>query len=429
MKKAGNVIMIALALGSLLFFACNDENKETKGKWNPGPIEEYSITPINGGATITYTIPNDEDILYVMAEYERNGKIFTDKSSVYKNSLTIEGFHNVDKVQAKIYKVNRQEQKSEPLAVEFTPLESLISIAKKSLKVQAAFGGVFAKWDNPEATELGIRLMMKDTIGNSDKLITGEMYYSTTKNEKYTFRTYDAVETDFAIAFEDKWGNISDTIRFTTTPLFETMVPKPYADFRSSIPYDNTTNLGPNFPFSNLYDNKVNTSAHGWLTTSGSSGLSITFDLKQVVQLSRIVRHPYHINSLYGQANITDFEAWGIDKIDYDKIDDKSYWLDSLSVRWGAIKGVDATTVLPDKTFKDDWTYLGRNTVPAGLTSTEQNALSASGVESEVPVEAKPVRYVRIFVRGITFITPPPSTNYFSSSEFTFYGDTKVPQN
>ncbi|HBX21690.1 MAG TPA: hypothetical protein DEF88_14715 [Porphyromonadaceae bacterium] len=427
MKKYNLIIMVLVVCS---FFACDDDNKEPKEAWNPGAIGEYAITPINGGATITYTIPNDPNILYIMAEYERNGKIFTEKSSVHKNSLTIEGFHRVDKVKAILYKVNREEQKSEPLTVEFEPLESLIDIAQKSLKLQPAFGGIIAAWDNPKTTEFGVRLMVKDTIGNSDQLLTSEMYYSAFKNEKHSFRGFDAKKTTFAVAFEDKWGNISDTTRFTTTPFFETMVPKPYADFRSTIPYDNTSNLSTTqFSIGFLWDNKVNSSGHGWLSKSGESGLSITIDLKQVAKLSRIVRHPYHVNSLYGQANITDFEAWGIDKIDYDKIADKSYWLDSLSVRWGAIHGVNPTTVLPSKTFKDDWQYLGRNTVPLGLTSTEQNEMSANGVESDVPVDAKPVRYVRIFVRGVTLITPPPSGNYFSSSEFTFYGDNTVPQN
>ncbi len=85
-------------------------------------------------------------------------------------------------------------------------------------------------------------------------------------------------------------------------------------------------------------------------------------------------------------------------------------------------------TEIPSRTFKDDWTYLGRNIVPGGLSNADIYALSASGVESEVPLEAKPVRYVRIFVRSITFISPPPSSNYFSCSELTFYGDTSIPQ-
>ncbi|MDD2247845.1 MAG: DUF4959 domain-containing protein [Proteiniphilum sp.] len=425
MKRYNLIITIVLA--AFCFFACDDVSTgpaEPKGPWNPGPLAECVVTPINGGAIITYTIPKDPDILYIMAEYERNGKIFTDKSSVYNNSLTIEGFHRVNKVKAKLYKVNKHEQRSEPIEVEFEPLESLIDIACNTWEMIPGFGGVIGSWHNPKQTELGVRLMVE----NEDNVMeTKDMYYTALKNDKHAFRPYEAVQTNFGISFEDKWGNISDTIRFTTTPLYEVMIPKPYADFRANIPWDNTTNLS-NRQLSLLWDNTVNTSGHGWLTNPGGSGLSITIDLKRVVKLSRIVRHPYHINSLYGQANITDFEAWGIDEIDYDLLTDKSYWLDSLSVRWGAIKTVDPMTEIPSRTFKDDWTYLGRNIVPGGLSNADIYALSASGVESEVPLEAKPVRYVRIFVRSITFISPPPSSNYFSCSELTFYGDTSLPQ-
>lgn len=425
MKK---YIFILIVLAACSFFACGDDESKRPagGSWNSDPIEEYTVTPINGGATITYTIPNDPDILYIMAEYERNGKIFTEKSSVHKNELTIEGFHRVDKVKASLYKVNRQEQRSAPIEVEFEPLESLIDIAYNSWRMAPGFGGVIGNWENPAETELGIRLMVEDEEKNNE-LRTTDMYFSSMKNERHPFRTYDPVETNFGISFEDKWGNISDTIRFTTTPLFEVMVPKPYADFRANIPWDNTSNYsGRNINL--LWDNTVNTASHGWLTASGNSGLSITIDLKQVVKLSRIVRHPYHLNSLYGQANITDFEAWGIDKIDYDKLADKPYWLDSLSVRWGAIHTVDPLTEIPAKTFKNDWTYLGRNTVPLGLSTADANAMAQNGVESDVPFDAKPVRYVRIFVRAITLNSPPPTSNYFSCSELTFYGDTSIPQ-
>lgn len=425
MKK---YIFILIVLAACSFFACGDDESKRPagGSWNSDPIEEYTVTPINGGATITYTIPNDPDILYIMAEYERNGKIFTEKSSVHKNELTIEGFHRVDKVKASLYKVNRQEQRSAPIEVEFEPLESLIDIAYNSWQMEPGFGGIVASWANPAETELGIRLLKEDEEENNE-LTTADMYFSSMKFEKHPFRNYEPVETNFGVSFEDKWGNISDTIRFTTTPLFEVMVPKPYADFRANIPWDNTSNYsGRNINL--LWDNTVNTASHGWLTASGNSGLSITIDLKQVVKLSRIVRHPYHLNSLYGQANITDFEAWGIDKIDYDKLADKPYWLDSLSVRWGAIHTVDPLTEIPAKTFKNDWTYLGRNTVPLGLSTADANAMAQNGVESDVPFDAKPVRYVRIFVRAITLNSPPPTSNYFSCSELTFYGDTSIPQ-
>lgn len=419
--------LIILAVGA--FFACNNDEETPRpagGKWeNVGPIQIETVTPINGGATITYTIPKNEEVFYVMAEYERNGKIYTEKSSVHNNFLTIEGFHRVPKVKAMLYKVNKLEQRSEPLEVEFEPMESLIDIAQRTWSMEPGWGGIVATWDNPRTTELGVRLLKEDSLTTDLKTVT--VFFSQSQHGKNTFRPFKAEKTNFGVSFEDKWGNIGDTIRFATQPLFEVMIPKPYADFRSNIPYDNISNLsGRNMDM--LWDNIVNTASRGWLTASGNSGLSITIDLKQVVKLSRIIRHPYHNNALYGQANITDYEVWGTDKIDFELLKDKPYWLDELSVRWGAIAGVDKLTELPGRTFKDDWTYLGRSIVPAGLTSAEANALAANGVELEVPFEAKPVRYVRIFVRGITMISPPPVNNYFSCSEITFYGDTSIPQ-
>src|SRR5690606_33254036 len=136
-----------------------------------------------------------------------------------------------------------------------------------------------------------VRLMVKD---EHDELVTSEMYFSSIKDDRHSFRGFDPVETTFAVAFEDKWGNISDTILYKTTPFFETVIPKPYADFRASVPYDNASNLDATRIFPKLWDNIVNTSGHGWLTKTGNVGLSITIDLQQTVKLSRIVIHGYH---------------------------------------------------------------------------------------------------------------------------------------
>ena len=426
MNKIQYLILVFI-IGGL--FACQKNDKDTPGVWSSAPIEIAQVTPINGGAKITYNMPGDPDLLYVMAEYERNGKIFTEKASVYINSLTVEGFNTTQPVNVTLYKVNKQGQRSQPAEIQFTPLESLVSIAKNSLKLQPGFGGIIANWSNPASTELGVRMMVKDSNNTwKDK----EMYFTTIPDERRSFRGFSPVPTDVAISFEDKWGNISDTVYYSTTPFFETMVPKPYADYRSNIPYDNTSNL-TNRTTNTLWDNIVNTSGHGWLTAQGSSGLSITIDLKQVVKLSRIVIHGYHVNSPYTQVNIQQFELWGSDKIEFAKLSDRPYWLDEFTVRAGAILGLDATTVLPDVTFKDDWEYLGWHAIPRydKMVPVDNQAilnLAANGTEYEMPIDAKPVRYVRLFVREVANIMPPPSNNYFSMGEISFYGDNTVPQ-
>ena len=142
MKKYSFIIALFVLVFS--FFSCFEEVDEKKemGEWDSGPITEYTVTPINGGATIEYSIPEDHDIMYIMAEYERNGTVYTEKASVHKNMLTIDGFHRTDVVKAKIYKVNKDEQRSKPISIEFEPLESLLDIAFKTLKLSTGFGGV-----------------------------------------------------------------------------------------------------------------------------------------------------------------------------------------------------------------------------------------------------------------------------------------------
>lgn len=426
MKKY-SFITVALAACSL--FACR-RDKDAPGIWNSGPLKEYKVTPINGGATITYDIPRDPDLLYIMAEYERNGKTFTEKASIYKNSLTIEGFNTTDEVKAELYKVNRHGQRSEPLDISFKPLASLVKIAHDSLAMAPGFGGIVASWTNPHATELGVRVMFKDENG---KLETKEMYFSTLKHEEHVFRGFEAKETTFAISFEDKWGNVSDTTFFTTKPYYETMIAKPYGDFRANIPYDNTSTLQSRYSISHAWDNIVNGDHNGWLTAQGKSGLSFTIDLKQVVKLSRVVIHGYHHNTPYTQVNFQKFEMWGIKKIDYDKLSDLPYWLDEYSVRNDAIHGVSNTTVLPDRTFKDDWQYLGFHSIIRydKMVPVDQQAilnLAQNGMEYDMPLDAEPVRYIRIFVRQVDDQMPPPANNYFSMGEITFYGDNTVPQ-
>ena len=158
---------ILLILTVCLLIAC-EQNEQIKVK--PAQLTDYKVSPINGGATITYTLPPESDILYVVAEYKRDGEIFTERSSFYNNSITIEGFNVTTPIDAILYTVNREEMKSDPIQIVFEPLESPLSWAFKTLDVSTGFGGIVASWENLNSTELGVRLMVKenDEIKNKD---------------------------------------------------------------------------------------------------------------------------------------------------------------------------------------------------------------------------------------------------------------------
>lgn len=427
MKKIFYYFVLTTCL--MMHLGCEEETDEP-GIWDSEPIQEYQVEPIYGGAIVYYDIPNDNQLQYIMVEYERNGETFTEKSSIYNNNLRIEGFNHQNEVTAQLYKVNKQGQRSRPLEINFTPLESVVKLAFNSLDMTFTFGGLIARWENITNTSLGVHLVGAHEITGEPE--TKEVYFSAAENDSYAFRGFETEEATFGVYFQDKWGNTSDTMMLTGTPLYETQIEKPYIDFRAQIPYDNTTNLSSTYVFERIWDNIVNTSRNGWLTVSGSSGLSITIDLGKPVKLSRIVIHGYHINSPYGQVNITNWEGWATREIDFDLLEDKDYWLDEESVRNGAIHGVPTDYVLPDRTFKDDWEYLGYHEItrydlanppdPQGVLN-----LSANGMEYPMPLEAEPVQYIRLFAREVSGIKPPPNTNYFSMGEITVYGDDTVP--
>lgn len=412
------------------FYACEDKDEFGNGLLTP-PLTEYNVEPINGGAIISYTIPDNPDILYILAEYERNGEKFTEKSSTHLNTLTVEGFNTQNKVKVELYTVNRKEQKSEPLAIDFVPLESPLSLTKNSLQVITAFGGIDVLWENPAQTELALKLMIKD--GRGDLNDVGD-YYSASPIEKYPFRGFADTLTTFVVIFEDKWGNISDSTYLTTAPYFETEVPKPFRDVRAQIPYDNITELNASrYGFTSLWDGIIGNN-NGWMSATGSQSTSFTIDLKQVVQLSRMTYWPRWsvYGHVFGRDNARVFEIYGTKKLDPSRLPpaNQSYWLHEWCVRNGMYKDIATDYVLPEVTFEDEWQYLGMFDVPRqGDFAPNDPAIAdiaINGNRYDLPINIEPVRYIRIVVHEAN--TYPVINNYFGMGELSFFGDNTVPQ-
>jgi len=419
-KKLSIFCCICLLLG-----ACEDK-KPTGEK--PDPIVSYNITPINGGATISYTIPKDPNVLYVMAEYTRNGKVFTERSSTHVNSLTIEGFNTLDQVSANLYTVNFHEMKSDPLTVSFTPLESIVSLVSNSVRIAPDFGGIRVSFENAKENPLGVRLMV-DSLGT---LIDKDIIFTSLASVMHIFRGFKSVETTFALNFEDKWGNVSDMVYYTGTPIFEEEVPKPWTDMRSSIPLDNTTK--PHFSpgIHTIWDNIVTIDGDSrYLSMSGSEGCSFSFDLGVVVKLSRMAMWPYlssgepsWADAVYREVHIMKFEMWGTPALDYDKLSDRSYWLHPYTSE-------QLNEPLPERTFMDDWVYLGVYEVERldlmGASDADILERGLYGHHFNVPIECDPVRFIRFFPL-CTADACPPLNNYWQVGELSFWGDTTVPQ-
>jgi len=316
---------------------------------------------------------------------------------------------------------------AELLSSDLEPLETPESSVRKSVNIAIGYGGIVVSWENPTKAEIGVRLMVKD----DGRMIEKEMYFSSKALEKRAFRGFESVETSFALTFEDKWGNISDTVYFTGTPILEVEVPKPWSDLRAMIPYDNTSELS-GYQFYKTWDNVVAMN-NRYLSDNGSMGSSVTFDLRQVVKLSRMILWPRilgqfdAIEEIYGQVQMLEFEMWGIKKLDPSRLPptgNKSYWLHPFSV-------AQTGQTLPAHTFMNDWVYLGRHQVERldlmGASLEDIAVQGRAGFHFEISNACGPVRIIRLFPIATMDGTPPPM-NYWQIAELSFFGDNTVPQ-
>ena len=85
--------------------ACSD--KEDGDTTPPGVLTVDMVTPTNGGGIINYTLPDDNDILYVKAEYTNsNGVDVSRASSSYNNSIEIDGLNQTTALTITLYVVD-----------------------------------------------------------------------------------------------------------------------------------------------------------------------------------------------------------------------------------------------------------------------------------------------------------------------------------
>ncbi len=227
--------------------------------------------------------------------------------------------------------------------------------------------------------------------------------------------TYNSETRNFTLQYTVKTAGGSYTVEETLIPKtspFESESPKPFGDLRAIIPGDNNTEHESGlYPFSNISNGILPPTLNGWLTQNIAGGTSFTIDLKQVMKLTRMIKWPASEGTaatFYTNANILRFEMWGVEELDPAKLQDNAYWVDAAD---------------PAGTFKEDWEYFGIHDVERldlkNATLAEVRAMALYGYHFVLPESAKPVRYVRIYVRAGTW---PANLAYFFIGQFSFFG-------
>lgn len=271
-----------------LFAACKEEKvgplPQHSGTGTPSQVTHLQVQNIHGGATITYLVPADPNVLYVEADWIDKGVNRNTKSSYYADTLYLEGFGDTLEHQITIYSVNKADQKSAPQTISIKPLTPPVAEAFKTLMVKPDFGGVNVSFVNSTLGNIVITVLTPDSTG---KLSPADAFYTGLPSGSFSIRGYDSIPREFDIYVKDRWGNYSDTLHTTEKPFYEKQLNK--ALFKEVNPYPGDINSGiysAAYPMSKIWDGATSTI----FVTANANVLpeSFTIDLGVTANLSRM---------------------------------------------------------------------------------------------------------------------------------------------
>ena len=216
-----NKILYILIVPFILLYGCN--NDESQDSNPPGVLTIQNISPTNGGGIISYTLPEDSDILFVRAEYTNSlGVDVYRVSSSHNDSIEIDGLNQNTPVQVRLFVVDQSENMSEPVEIEFTPLPSFIFLVQQSISISPDLGGVKLEWENIAEKTVYVHLHIVNGDSEDVRILS-----SNNVNESIFVRGLESIEMTFLTKVEDFDGNITELEeKGTLTPLFEEMIDK-----------------------------------------------------------------------------------------------------------------------------------------------------------------------------------------------------------
>ncbi|MDD2327436.1 MAG: DUF4959 domain-containing protein [bacterium] len=390
--------LLLAILVSLLFFACEEKQlepiNESKGK--PAPVSDVVVMYAPGGAILSFKLPPDDDVLAVKAVYTlSNGKVRESITSFYGDNLKIEGYNDTNEHEALLYTVSRSQELSDPLLVKFTPQESPLSKAIRTMEISSDFGGAYYTWKNLDKVLLTAEMVVEADNGDMQ---TARIVTSNLETPFFSIRGYEPTPRKFGIILKDNWDNLSDTIYpegGTVTPWLEMTLDKNlwsiYKINGSYLPGDGTfTNWEGRDEY--MFDGDVNTFGHSY---SGSLPVGITIDLGKPAMLSRVTFFQRFQNGVY--------YSWGNPRriIVYGRKDAPT------NGNWDEwIQLIDYTMVKPSGT-NDQYTV-----------NTDEDRLAAlNGHEASFPISSDSYRYLRF-----RFMTSWENRPYVHPAEITVQG-------
>lgn len=285
--------MKKLFLVPLLIFLVTGCSKSDDGDTTPpGALTVQNVTPTNGGGIIEYTLPDDNDILYVRAEYTNsNGVDVSRASSSYNNTIEISGLNQTTALTITLYVVDENYNQSTPIYVELIPLESFIYLVQESIEIASDLGGFRINWDNIESKTVYVFVHINDGVEEEIRILS-----SSNAQESIAVRGLPAVEISISTRVQDFDENTTSLEeKGILTPLFEEVIDKSTWTLLASQSVDGNAWEGAS---SNFWDDIIDTTGNNsdnsyfmiWRDLNGGSlnwPLDLVIDLNKNVKITR----------------------------------------------------------------------------------------------------------------------------------------------
>ena len=177
-----------------------------------------------GGATITYLLPDETDLLYVKAVCQLpDGSVQEERASVFANNITLRGFGRSTTAKVQLITVDRSRNESLPVEVDIHPEDSPIYEIFGSLDVDESWGGFTVRWNNPLKENIVVSVLHLNEENVYENI---ETFYSEAAEAYQSVRGLDSIRADFGIYVRDVYNNYTDTLKISLRPWYEMMLDK-----------------------------------------------------------------------------------------------------------------------------------------------------------------------------------------------------------
>ena len=213
-------VLFWLILSMIGISACTEQDRYMSSKENETPTKpptDITYTPLYGGARLFYTIPDDENLMSVNAEYtNERGDTYFFSSSYFKDSIDVVGFGQEREYTIYLYGVNRAGVNSEKVSVKVTPLEPAISRVVRSIELKEGFSSFLFDWENELQQVVNVYAAFQyDEDGTNRDLI--QVFSSgSLKDRRFVENVNTGPSTPVSVQawVEDRYGNRSETKDF-----------------------------------------------------------------------------------------------------------------------------------------------------------------------------------------------------------------------